>query len=156
MKILKPLFMAFAVCMFISAPAMAEEAHKGTAEEAKALSIRAAEYIQEVGKDKAFEVFNNGEESFRKGDLYVFVMDFEANMLSHGTKPAIIGKKLWDFKDTDGKAFFQDFVKVAKEEGSGWVDYKWPNPVTNQVEPKSSYIKRVGDKEMFTGVGVYR
>jgi cytochrome c len=34
-----------------------------------------------------------------------------------------------------------------------WVDYKWQNPVSKAVEPKTSYEIRVGDDVV--GVGAY-
>lgn len=43
---------------------------------------------------------------------------------------------------------------VAKEPGSVWVDYKWPNPLTNKIADKSSYIEKMGD--YFVGVGIYK
>ena len=45
-------------------------------------------------------------------------------------------------------------IALAKGPGSGWVDYKWPNPITDKIEDKSSYIEKMGD--YFVGVGVYR
>ena len=48
----------------------------------------------------------------------------------------------------------RDFIEIAKGPGSGWFDYKWPNPQTNKIEDKSSYSKSWGD--YFVGVGVYR
>ena len=44
-------------------------------------------------------------------------------------------------------------IAIAKGPGNGWVDYKWPNPLSNKIEDKSSYIERMGD--YFVGVGVY-
>jgi hypothetical protein len=38
--------------------------------------------------------------------------------------------------------------------GNGWVDYKWPNPITNKIEDKSSYVEKMGD--YFVGVGIYK
>jgi cytochrome c len=43
---------------------------------------------------------------------------------------------------------------VAKTKGTGWVDYKWVNPVSKKIEPKSTYIQK-GD-EYFLGCGIYK
>lgn len=56
-------------------------------------------------------------------------------------------------KDTDGKLFQQEFLTVAAK-GGGWVDYKWTNPTTLKVEPKTAYVERVG--ELTIGCGVYK
>jgi signal transduction histidine kinase len=60
-----------------------------------------------------------------------------------------------ELKDQDGKAMIKDMVAVAKSPaGKGWVDFKWPNPVTKAVEAKSGYVMRVDD--MFVGSGIYK
>jgi cytochrome c len=58
-------------------------------------------------------------------------------------------------KDQDGNYLIREMVKIAKTSGSGWVDYKWPNPITNKIEDKSSYVEKMG-KDYFAGVGVYK
>jgi signal transduction histidine kinase len=65
----------------------------------------------------------------------------------------MVGKNLIDLKDQDGKFLIRELSDVAKK-GNGWVDYKWPNPLTKLIEAKSSYVERMGD--YFVGVGVYR
>lgn len=45
-------------------------------------------------------------------------------------------------------------VTMSKGPGSGWIDYKWPNPLTNKIEDKSSYVEKMGD--YFVDVGVYK
>ncbi|HEY4920948.1 MAG TPA: cache domain-containing protein, partial [Xanthobacteraceae bacterium] len=61
---------------------------------------------------------------------------------------------LISLKDQNGVYLIQEMIVVAKNAGSGWVDYKWPNPITNKIEDKSSYIEKMGG--YFIGVGVYR
>ena len=36
-------------------------------------------------------------------------------------------------------------VEKAKTKGSGWVDYKYLNPETNELEHKTTYLLKVGD-----------
>jgi len=45
-------------------------------------------------------------------------------------------------------------VEVAKGKGKGWVEYKWPNPVNSAIESKASYVERVDD--MLVGSGIYK
>ena len=39
--------------------------------------------------------------------------------------------------------------------GTGWVDYKWPHPLTHKIQDKSAYIEKLGDQH-FVGVGIYK
>jgi cytochrome c len=45
-------------------------------------------------------------------------------------------------------------VDITNGAGSGWINYKWPNPLNNKIEDKASYVEKMGD--YFVGVGVYR
>jgi signal transduction histidine kinase len=74
--------------------------------------------------------------------------------VAHGARPALIGKNLIDLKDQDGKFLIREMVSIAKAPGSGWIDYNWPNPLTNKIEDKSSYVEKMGD--YFVGVGIYK
>jgi signal transduction histidine kinase len=57
-------------------------------------------------------------------------------------------------KDVEGKPLIRQMVDIAKTKGNGWVEYKWPNPVTKSVEAKSSYVERVED--VLVGAGIYK
>ncbi len=98
---------------------------------------------------------NKKDGPYVDGDLYIFVMNMDGVMIAHPIKPALIGKNLTDFKDQAGKAFFKEFVEMAKN-GSGWVDYKWPKPGQEGVFDKTSYILMVKDSPMFVGAGIYK
>jgi hypothetical protein len=141
--------LAYAVAtMFFGAAAHA--ADRATPDEAKAMSVKAAAFLKENGPEKAFPAFQAKEGAWHDRDLYVFVQDGKSVMVSHGTNPALIGKPMLELKDVDGKPFNREMAAVT---GEGWVSYKWQNPTTKAVEPKSAYIVRVG--EYIVGVGAY-
>jgi signal transduction histidine kinase len=133
--------------------AKADDVH-GTPDEAKALVEKAAALIQSEGAEKAFPVIDDHDGPFVKGDLYVFVASLDGTTVAHGANKAMIGKNLKAMKDADGKYFLQEMISVATTTGSGWVDYKWPNPVTKKIENKSSFVEKAG--EYLVGCGVYK
>ena len=66
--------------------------------------------------------------------------------------------KLWiSTKDQDGNYLIQEMVGIIRGPGpaTGWVDYKWPNPLTHKIQDKSAYIEKLGD-DYFVGVGIYK
>jgi len=130
-----------------------QAANMGTPDEAKALNQKAVAAAKE-NRDKAFADFADPSGSYQMKDLYVFCMDMQGVMLSHAKKPALVGKNLIDFNKY-GDLLFQDMVKVAKNDGSGWVNYKWPHPDSDEVQVKTSYIEAV-DGDYFCGVGAYK
>lgn len=137
----------------LALPAVA--ADKASPNEAVAMVKKAVALVKSEGKDKAFAAFADpANKDFHDRDLYLYVYDMNGVSLAHGTNPKMVGKNLLNMKDNEGKPMIQEMVKVAKEKGSGWVDYKWPNPVTKAVEAKSGYVERVDD--FLIGSGVYK
>lgn len=139
---------------FLSAGAMAAE--RGTADEASALVKKAVAYLKANGKEKAFAEFNNPKGQFADRDLYIFVYDMQGTNLAigNGNAAKMAGKSLIDMRDADGKYIIKGFIETVNAKGKGWVDYKWPNPVTKAVEQKSSYVEKVDD--MIVGSGIYK
>ena len=73
----------------------------------------------------------------------------------HPIKPELDGKDLSQFNDKNGKVIFVEFSKVAREQGSGFVDYVWPKPGLEEAVPKISYVKGLKSWEWVIGSGVY-
>ena len=146
--------MSVAACVLaLHIPVLAAD-DRGTAAEATALVQRAAEYLKANGPAKSYAAFNDTAGQFKDRDLYVFVMDMNGKMLSHGANAKLIGKDLTNLKDSDDKLFIKTMLDVAKTKGKGWVDYKWPHPVTKAIEPKSTYVEKVDD--LVIGCGIYK
>ncbi|RPI73627.1 MAG: histidine kinase [Desulfobacteraceae bacterium] len=117
----------------------------GTADEAKAMVQKAVAFIKANGNEKAFAEFNNNKGQFVDRDLYIWVADLKdsAKCLAHGANSKLIGQSLIDFKDTDGKLFIKEIVDLANSKGSGWIDYKWTNPTTKNIDRKSVYFEKL-------------
>jgi signal transduction histidine kinase len=139
-----------AALMVLGFGAAAGAQERASPEEAKAMAIKAADYLKANGPEKAFAAFKAPDGGFRDRDLYVVVQDNKGNMAFHPLNPALIGKSMLDLKDVDGKPFNRE-VQAVKE--AGWVDYKWMDPQTKQVGPKTSYVVHTGD--YFVQVGAY-
>ena len=137
---------------WVGSPARAAEF--GTAAEAEAMVKKAAAYIKANGKEKAFAEINNSKGPFTDRDLYVVVYDLNGKCLAHGQNPKMAGKDLIDLKDPDGKAFVKERVEMAKSKEKFWQDYKFPNPLSKKVEPKSMYLEKHGD--LMVGCGIYK
>lgn len=123
----------------------------GTADDAVAMVRKAVVYLKKNGKDKAYAEFNNPKGQFREGDLYIVVFDMNGLGLAH-INPRLVGKLTGDIRDVDGKSIFLAQRKIAMEQGAGWVDYKWPNPVSGRIENKSTYLEKVDDIIIMCGI----
>ncbi|MFZ4855547.1 MAG: cache domain-containing protein [Desulfuromonadaceae bacterium] len=114
-------------------------------DDAKALVKQAAAFVKYQGKGKALAEISKPKGTFDKGELYVFAYDLQGVMVAHPKNPTLIGKNLIDVPDSDGKLFRKEIVEKARLKGSGWVDYLYLNPETNEVEHKTTYLLKVGD-----------
>jgi cytochrome c len=153
---MKRLLMIAGVAAFLAMSCLASWANagdQGTKDEAVAMVKKAIEYIKANGNEKAFEAISNPKGMFVDRDLYVVVYDMTAKCLAHGQKLNMVGKELIDFKDADGKEFYKERVELMKKQSTAWQDYKFMNPVSKQIEPKSMYLERTGD--LIVGCGVY-
>lgn len=121
---------------------LASSAEQGTADEAVAMVKKAVIYLKTNGKTKAIEEASNSKGKFVDRDLYLTIYDMNGVVLAHGVNPRIIGKDLSDLRDADNKLFIKEILAKASSTGTGWVDYKWINPVSKEIQAKSAYFER--------------
>jgi cytochrome c len=141
------------VLLLIGAPAWADD--PGTAEEAVAMVQRVQARFKAQGPEATFRAITAQENEFKDRDLYPFIYTLEGWNAAHGANPKLVGKLLIKAKDQDGNYLIQLMVGIAQGAGSGWVDYKWPHPLTHKIQDKSAYVEKLGDN-WFVGVGIYK
>ena len=140
---------------FLLTPGWANASAFGTKPEAVAMVERVLEKFHNDGAEKTFEaVSDQSTGAFHDRDLYPFIFDHLGVNVAHGARPALVGKTLLNLKDQDGKYLVREMIEISKSKGEGWINYKWPNPITNKIEDKTSFIKKMGN--YFVGVGIYR
>ncbi len=116
----------------------------------------AAAQVEKLGED-AFPLFRDPRSRFRAKDTYVFVIDPSGVELVNPAFPNLEGRDLLGLRDTQGKPLVREMLEVAREDGSGWVDYMWPKPGESVSTEKSAYIRRVelDGRWLLVGAGVY-
>jgi len=147
---LKTLFAGAAFTLLLAGGAQAEG--KATADEAVAMVKKAVAYIGTNGTDKSYTEFSNKSGGFVDRDLYVVVYGLDGKVLAHGANAKLIGKDLSEAQDVDGVYYVRDRIRLAKEQGKFWQDYKFVNPLTKKVEPKRMYCERVGETAVCGGI----
>ncbi len=135
------------------APLAAAASERATPEEAKAMVVRAIDYYKKHGRDAALREFSRNDGSFVDRDLYVTVYALDGRCLAH-INPRVVGKNMWDQRDVDGRYFTRERLESAREQASGWQEFKFFNPMTHKVEPKRQYWERYDD--VVFAVGAYR
>ncbi|WP_305042768.1 methyl-accepting chemotaxis protein [Geoalkalibacter sp.] len=89
------------------------------------------------------------------GNEYLWVNTLDPIMVMHPIRPELDGTRLDDIKDPTGKAIFIEFAKVARDQGTGFVDYQWPKPGSTVPEPKLSQVNLIREWDWVIGSGIY-
>ncbi|MCH8620453.1 cache domain-containing protein [Undibacterium sp. TS12] len=109
-------------------------------------------YVKKNSVEALIKEVNNKNPEFIKGDIYLVVRSLDGTTLAHPVNPKLVGKNMLVLPDADGKFFRKEIVEGAKTKGKGWVDYRYNNPVTKQLENKSTYYVRSGDVTLEAGI----
>lgn len=110
---------------------------------------------------QTFARINRAEAPYQDADnpsLYVFVLDTELTVIAHPIRTGTIGTSLKGKPDAKGKLFRDEILEKALKDGSGWVDYYFVNPKTNELAHKISYFELVrgsDGKDYIIGSGKY-
>lgn len=129
-------------------------AEHGTEAEAVAMVHDAIAYMKANGKEKTIAEVNNPKGKFISRDLYITIFDMEGKNLAHGANPKLVGKNLAELKDVNGKFYMKERLEILKTKNLGWSTYIWPNPLTKELESKTTYFERYGD--VFFNCGFYK
>ena len=92
-------------------------------ETALLLARSAAGYLRTHTDEEAFSEFTNPNGKFIRGDLFVFVIEFNGICKVWGDSHELIWRNIMDAKDDTGKPYVQIFINTVKQ-GPGQVSYK--------------------------------
>jgi cytochrome c len=124
----------------------------GTPDEAMAMVKRAQGTFRMAGAAATFTAINNQSDGFVDRDLYAFVYDLHGVSVAHGAHVELVGRNLVRLRDQGGRRPIHDMIEIARAEGSGWIEFRVINPLTNRIEARSAYLERMDG--YVVGVGV--
>ena len=122
--------------------------------DAIAIVDKGLDYIQKNGKDALIREVNAKNPQFIKGPIYLTLRGIDGTTLAHPFNPRLVGKNLTELHDADGKYFRKEIIETAKTKGKGWVDFRYNNPETKELEMKSTYLVRSG--AVILEAGIYK
>ena len=125
---------------------------KANAAEATAMVKKGVAFMKASGKEKGHAEISNKSGQFIDRDLYLVVYALDGTVRAHGANEKMVGKNLIDLKDVDGKEFVKERVELAKSKGTFWQDYKFTNPTSKKIEPKSMYCEKLDDAAVCGGI----
>lgn len=119
---------------------------------AVAMVEKGAAYMQKNGKDALIKEVNSKNPEFINETTYLGVRALDGTQLAHPTNPKLVGKNMVVLPDADGKLFRKEIIDQAKAKGKGWVDYRYNNPNTGEIEKKTTYFLKQGDVILEAGI----
>lgn len=123
-----------------------------TREEAVSMVQEAVAAIKAVGPQEAYREIDNPSGTFVDRELYIVVFRLDGTILAHGADTSRVGRNMINETDADGTFFNRERVELAQEHSAFWHEYKFTNPITNQVEPKNMYCERLDDTVVCGGI----
>lgn len=103
--------------------------------------------------DEVFSTLSFPAGRFVMGDLYLYAVRFDGQMLANGDRPGLIGTNVLSVTDSQGKLVNQEIINRLKKTDEGiWIQYKSKNAT------KLAYAQKVTDKEgksYFIACGYY-
>ncbi|WP_417675348.1 methyl-accepting chemotaxis protein [Roseibium sp.] len=93
---------------------------------------------------------------YGNGDYFaVQSLGGDYHLVMHPIKPALEGKDQSKAEDTSGKPFIRMMNDIAVKDGSGYMDYMWPKPGSEESSAKIAYFQSFKPWGVLVLTGVY-
>jgi hypothetical protein len=127
---------------------------QGTADQARQMVFDAIVNLRTQGMERASVDFHNKNGPFIDRDLYIFILDRQGRYVLHGAMPEKDGTSLSAVAGLDANQLITEAWSVCDREQGGWVTYGITNPLTGELQGKSSYVMPLDD-DWLIGCGCY-
>jgi len=118
----------------------------GTADEAVELVKKAVALAKQSGLQALIdEIGKLNKGKLVHKDLYLGIYGFDGFIKAHGANRHFVGSDTSRTRDKNGKAFIAEMITMGKTKGSGWVEYLFAHPTTQEIKTKASYLERFED-----------
>jgi len=87
-------------------------------------------------------------------DGYFFIYDLNGTNLMHPRLPEVVGKNLWELRDSQGNPTIQKLIARALS-GGGLERYWWQKPSLHKEVPKLGYVVMLDRWGWMLGTGIY-
>jgi len=93
---------------------------------------------------------------YNSGRGYFFATALDGVEQLFSDRPELEGKNLLDMTDPDGKPVIRDMIRIARDKGEGYYEYRWTKPESrDNSHRKLAYVKYFANLDWFIGTGEY-
>jgi PAS domain S-box-containing protein len=118
-------------------------------------SIATGDYLENIEKDLQTEILEHIEHLKFGENGYVFVVDFNGNILMNASQKHLIGTNMSKVVDPNGINVFQEERKAVGNPDGDFINYVWNKPSSSSPSPKITFIKGINDWQWMIGTGLY-
>lgn len=86
---------------------------------------------------------------------YFFIYDSDCINIAHGIQKNLQGQDLTEYQDPQGNYVIQGLLAIVQNDGEGFYEYYWNNPVSSQQESKIAFVIKIPGTDFFIGSGIY-
>lgn len=109
--------------------------------------------INEIKKDVILAI--NQLKLSNNPNEYIFIYDFEGNVVLSSTERLNIGKNFLNIKNSSGKYPIIELIKESQNKDGGYVNYFWTKPEASKETNKLSFVNSYAEWNWTIGKGVY-
>jgi hypothetical protein len=129
-------------------------AYNPTADREAAVELvkRGYQFMKAHGRTSIVDSINDQtQKRFKNGPLSLFIYDYKGVPIAYGSNVGLVGKSMIDLKDESGRYMVREIIQKAKDEGAGWLDFRWRKSFL------SMYIEDIdlGSEKFIIGTSVY-
>lgn len=122
---------------------------------AKGLGAGMEPYTDSLDKVSLCRSFIDHIRFFDDQSGYFFIYDYNCYNIAHGTQKDLQGENLYNYQDSRGNYVIRDLARIVKQDGYGYYEYWWNNPVTGLEESKIAMVYAIPGINYFIGSGIY-
>jgi methyl-accepting chemotaxis protein len=115
----------------------------------------ACDYVLAMGVEKASQEFSRKGGKFHEQDLFIVLTKSNGVVQAHGGEPQLVGTNAMELRDAKGFQFVKEQARIAKTQGSGWLDFQIRNPNTNKPAVKHNFVMAVPDSDYWVSCGIF-
>ncbi len=112
------------------------------------------DFAKAHGIETLIEILKNPDDlrrnSFISKNCYIWIIKTDYNSKAiievHPINKAITGRDFLEIKDSDGKEFIKDILRIVLYKGKGWVSYKWAHPRLKKAQEKLTFVEKYDDR----------
>lgn len=118
-------------------------------------SIGSGDYLENIEKDIQIEILHHIEYTRFGKNSYIFVVDFDGNILMNPSQKHLIGTNMSKLVDPNGVNVFLEERKAVENPEGDFIYYVWNKPSSSSHPPKMTFMKGIQDWRWMIGAGLY-